>query len=510
LTDKKHQPKGLFSPWLLGAGLLVALILARLPLSAALAGGIDAADKWAWGANVGWIDFAPANGGVTIYQDHLEGYAWSENVGWIRVGSFVGGGAHTYTNDAANTYGINNDGAGNLSGYAWSATVGWINFAPANGGVTIDPDTGDFSGYAWGENVGWIHFQNSSPAYKVNTSWRLLGSGGIDATNKWAWGANTGWINFAPSNGGVTIYSDHLEGYAWGENIGWIRLGVYTGGEAHTYTNAAADTYGINNDGVGNLSGYAWSANTGWVNFAPTGGGVWADPVTGDFAGYAWGENVGWIHFNGAASDTTAYKTKTAWHGDLLAAYQNGIAAIITTHRTDAASSNGLIIANVGFLNNPGDGIIFGHNNAAFANVTTNLPGGVDKRWARLWQLDVNDEAVTPGGNVTLTFDITDAGGTGNFSDTGTYFLLKRPTGDTGSFATVTVVSSSVSDDQLTFTVNASNLGSEFTVGATAGSPTAVEVLSASARRGAFSIGVLALGGLLVLAALAVALLRKR
>ncbi len=150
---------------------LLGIILSLLAVGVALAAGnIDATNKWPWGANVGWVNFAPANGGVTVFTDHLEGYAWGENIGWIRLGAYSSGGSHTYANDAASTYGVNNDGAGNLSGYAWGTNVGWINFAPANGGVTIDPVTGDFAGYAWGENVGWIHFQNSSPAYKVNTS----------------------------------------------------------------------------------------------------------------------------------------------------------------------------------------------------------------------------------------------------------------------------------------------------------------------------------------------------
>ena len=85
-----------------------------------------------------------------------------------RLGTYTGGGTHTYANDAANSYGVNNDGAGNLSGYAWGTNVGWINFSPANGGVTVDPHEGDFSGFAWGENIGWIHFQNDSPAYKLS------------------------------------------------------------------------------------------------------------------------------------------------------------------------------------------------------------------------------------------------------------------------------------------------------------------------------------------------------
>lgn len=299
-----------------------------------------------------------------------------------------------------------------------------------------------------------------------------LAAGNIDATNKWAWGTNVGWINFAPDNGRVAVYSDHLEGDAWGENVGWIR-----------FKGTAQDStpYRVNNDGVGNLSGYAWGTNVGWINFASSNGGVWVDPVTGDFAGYAWGENIGWIKLKGTAADTTAYKTNTAWHGDLLAAYENDIAAVITAHLSGPASSGGLSIANSSFLNDAGDGIIFGHNNAAFAGgITTNLPAGVDKRWARIWQLDVNDGAGTSGGQVTLTFDISEAGGTGNFSDTGAYYLLKRPIGDTGDFAIVPLADTSpvpnpsISGDRLTFTVNASNLGSEFTVGATAGSPNAV------------------------------------
>jgi hypothetical protein len=62
---------------------------------------------------------------------------------------------------------------GTLTGYAWAEKVGWINFAPATGGVAIDPQTGDFSGTAWGENIGWITFADDSPvAYGVTTHWR--------------------------------------------------------------------------------------------------------------------------------------------------------------------------------------------------------------------------------------------------------------------------------------------------------------------------------------------------
>ena len=132
----------------------------------AATGNIDPVDKWAWGTKAGWMNFDATHGGVTVYADHLEGYVWGENIGWIRLGTYTGGGTHTYANTTKDNYGVNRDG-GNLSGYAWGSNVGWINFNPTHGGVTIDPATGSFDGYAWAENVGWIHFKNAAPAYNV-------------------------------------------------------------------------------------------------------------------------------------------------------------------------------------------------------------------------------------------------------------------------------------------------------------------------------------------------------
>jgi hypothetical protein len=157
---------------------LLVLILTLLVITGAYAANIDANDKWAWGTTIGWINFKPSHGGgATVYSDHLEGYVWGENTGWIRLGSYSGGGAHTYANNSSTSYGVNNDGNGNLSGYAWGANIGWINFNPMHGGVIIDPDTGVFDGYAWGENIGWMHFQGTtgdSTPYKVRTMWRSI------------------------------------------------------------------------------------------------------------------------------------------------------------------------------------------------------------------------------------------------------------------------------------------------------------------------------------------------
>jgi hypothetical protein len=114
-------------------------------------------NSFAWGENIGWVNFAPAgSSGVTVSNTGITGFAWSENFGWI--------------NFAPTSGGVVNNSAGVLSGFAWSENAGWINFLPAGaGGVTINTTTGQFSGFAWGENVGWINFGVPSP---VVTTWR--------------------------------------------------------------------------------------------------------------------------------------------------------------------------------------------------------------------------------------------------------------------------------------------------------------------------------------------------
>ena len=139
--------------------LIITFIL--FPL-VALAGNIDPdnnGSQYAWGENIGWINFQPLQGeGVTVTDSAVTGKVWGENIGWINLSPSTGG--------------VVNDGNGNLSGYAWGENVGWINFGPIHVGVKINPGTGAFSGKAWGENIGWINFApNGKP---VKTSWRGL------------------------------------------------------------------------------------------------------------------------------------------------------------------------------------------------------------------------------------------------------------------------------------------------------------------------------------------------
>ena len=139
-------------------GYLVVTIGLVLGLVGAARAATGNSSGYAWGTNIGWLNFAPKDGGATVYSDHREGYVWAENIGWIRLGSHTGGSPHSYANSTQDNYGVNHDGQGVLSGYAWSTSAGWINFKPRGGGVTIDLATGSFRRYAWAENVGWIHF----------------------------------------------------------------------------------------------------------------------------------------------------------------------------------------------------------------------------------------------------------------------------------------------------------------------------------------------------------------
>jgi hypothetical protein len=122
-----------------------------LALAAGADSTIDPGAPYAWGENIGWVNFqADVTHGAVVTSTSVSGYAWCENVGWLNLG------------DGANTdpggFGIIHDGAGNLSGYAWGENIGWVNFDTSGSGgsqVTID-GAGQFNGYAWGENVGWI------------------------------------------------------------------------------------------------------------------------------------------------------------------------------------------------------------------------------------------------------------------------------------------------------------------------------------------------------------------
>jgi hypothetical protein len=138
------------------------IINANTVLASNTNGTIDSTNKYAWGENIGWLNFSVNNGDIQITDTGLTGYVWSENYGWISLDTNVESGS------------VTNDGEGNLGGNAWGERLGWINFNR----VIIDED-GYFSGYATiASDDSKISFNclNTTSCnlsdFKVSTDWR--------------------------------------------------------------------------------------------------------------------------------------------------------------------------------------------------------------------------------------------------------------------------------------------------------------------------------------------------
>ena len=140
--------------------LLLAALNARVS-SAFAASSINSVNRYAYGANVGWMDWrGDTNNGVVIGPNYCSGSIYAANVGWISLGSGTPTNGMHYQNLAASDYGVNVDSAGNLRGYAYGANIGWINFEAA-GAPVVNWSSGNLSGYAYGANVGWISLSNA-------------------------------------------------------------------------------------------------------------------------------------------------------------------------------------------------------------------------------------------------------------------------------------------------------------------------------------------------------------
>jgi hypothetical protein len=150
----------------------LALIIAALCLAnaARASSTINAANRYAYGANVGWIDWRGDDGinGAVIGEFVCAGYLYGANIGWIHLGSGSPTNGFAYSNLATNDYGVNHDGAGNLRGYAYGTNIGWLNFE-AQGAPKINLLTGKFSGYVYGANIGWISLSNAFAFVKTDS-----------------------------------------------------------------------------------------------------------------------------------------------------------------------------------------------------------------------------------------------------------------------------------------------------------------------------------------------------
>jgi hypothetical protein len=200
---------------LLLSSAVLAFCLLPSALSVRAATTIDPANKYAWGANFGWIDWrGDTNNGGVIGEFVCSGYLYSANVGWINLGSGSPANGIQYQNNSASDFGVNQDGLGNLRGYAYGANIGWINFENT-GAPKVDLASGRLTGYVWSANCGWISLSNAVAYVQTDTIAPGTDSNGDGIPDAWEL-QNFGTINIDPNadpdHDGMSNRQEYLAG----------------------------------------------------------------------------------------------------------------------------------------------------------------------------------------------------------------------------------------------------------------------------------------------------------
>jgi hypothetical protein len=146
----KNQTKNIFILIVVS----IALFFATQVLASDSNGTIDPSYKYAWGENLGWLNFGCDGCTVHVTDTGLIGHVWSRQYGWVNL-------------SPSTTTHVTNSCTGQLGGYAWSSNLGWINFT----GASID-FTGKFTGIAGtlGSQTGRVRFNCDN--CDVRTDWR--------------------------------------------------------------------------------------------------------------------------------------------------------------------------------------------------------------------------------------------------------------------------------------------------------------------------------------------------
>lgn len=207
---------------------VILLVLSALP---AFAGNISPANRYAYDANAGWIDFAPpVTNALTVGNYSLKGYAYSANYGWISFGSgpvdklaYSSSGADQGVNFVPDS--------GYLSGLAYAANTGWIRFGWAGSNdpnrARINPVNGVFAGYAYGENTGWMNLSTAR-----TTSFALSDTDGDSIDDGWEM-ANFGNLTTAgigtdKDKDGQSDAAEFVAGTGPQDNTSWLRVTTYS------------------------------------------------------------------------------------------------------------------------------------------------------------------------------------------------------------------------------------------------------------------------------------------
>jgi len=189
--------------------------LTGLSISLHAASTIDAVNRYAYGANLGWLDCGVStNNGAVIGEYVCSGYLYSANTGWISLGSGSPTNGIHYLNLAASDYGVNLDAFGNLYGYAYGANIGWINFE-GNGSPKVDLLTGKMSGYAYSANCGWISLSNAVAFVQTDSIQKGVDSNHDGIADAWElqyFGTVSIDVNADPDGDGISNLNEYLAG----------------------------------------------------------------------------------------------------------------------------------------------------------------------------------------------------------------------------------------------------------------------------------------------------------
>lgn len=138
-----------------------------------------------------------------------------------------------------------------------------------------------------------------------------------------------------------------------------------------------------------------------------------------------------------------------------------GIGVDVDGSNHPTANTAGLIIDNVGgpgqFLQNSGDYLLAGHRLLTNTISTANLPPTVFQRWDRVWYLDKTDIGGN-GGNLTLSFDFSEAGMTFDPAIATSDYRLLTSTVPLGTFNEASVGTPTIVGDRVTFSLDANLL----------------------------------------------------
>jgi hypothetical protein len=155
--------------------------------------------------------------------------------------------------------------------------------------------------------------------------------------------------------------------------------------------------------------------------------------------------------YNIAIASADKYSGDTTANGD----FDMDVAGIgkDTEGINNIANSGGLILNGTNFLVDNGDYIFAGHAENSNGFVAENTSSEINRRMLRIWYIDRTDGGGANNGNLTISFDYSDAGLLDAPSDANMYSLLFRSDRNS-DFTILPVLSMEINGDKIIFEIS--------------------------------------------------------